>query len=85
MQERVAEEARALLARRRISGRQVGRALYWSPAYLSRRLNGQIPFTVADLEALARFLDVPISAFFPAPAQGVITDTKWTIAPLLAA
>lgn len=69
MQLQVAEEARALLARRRVSGRQIGKMLGWSPAYLSRRLTGQIPFSVADLEALARILRVPISAFFPRFAE----------------
>lgn len=70
VQERVAAEARAQLARRRISGRQVGAMLGWTPAYVSRRLTGQIPFSLSDLEALAMALDIPISE--------LITRREWS-------
>jgi hypothetical protein len=63
VEQRVAAEARAQLARRRISGRQVSAMLGWTPAYVSRRLTGQIPFSLSDLEALAMALDMPISGF----------------------
>lgn len=63
----VAGEVRAQLARQRISGRQAALRLGWTPPYLSRRLIGEIPFDVADLEALAGLLDLPITAFFERP------------------
>lgn len=61
----VAAEVRAELARQRISGRQAARRLGWTQQALSRRLTGDIPFNVADLDALAGLLEVPISTFFP--------------------
>jgi len=64
-QELVAAEVRAELARQRWSGRRAARALGWSQPYLSRRLNGDTPFDVADLAALARLLDTEAAAFFP--------------------
>ena len=60
----VAGEVRAHLARQRISGRQAAIRLGWTAPYLSRRLTGEIPFNVADLEALAVLLDVPVTVFF---------------------
>lgn len=65
MREQVAEEVRALLARRRLSARATARALGWSPMYLSRRMTGTAPFDVDDLAALSALLDVPVTAFFP--------------------
>lgn len=63
--ERVAEEARALLARRQISAREVARLVGWTDNYISRRLTGKIPFDVNDLEMLSRTLGVPVTVFFP--------------------
>ena len=60
----VAAEVRAQLARRRISGRQAAFALGWKQPYIARRLSGDIPFDVNDLDALARLLDIPVTAFF---------------------
>ena len=62
--EQVAEEARALLARRRISGRKAAQTLGWSEFYMSRRLSGKTPFDVNDLAALADLLGVAVTAFF---------------------
>lgn len=61
----IAEEVRAQMARKRISGRQLARTLDWNAMYLSRRLSGQLPFTVADLYRIAAFLEVPLSALLP--------------------
>jgi transcriptional regulator with XRE-family HTH domain len=63
----VAAEVRANLARQRISGRQAALRLGWTPPYLSRRLIGEIPFDVADLQKMADLLDLPVTAFFDAP------------------
>lgn len=77
LQDQVAEEARVQLARRRISGRQIGAKLGWSSAYLSRRLTGHIPFTIADLDALARALDIPVTRLLPRSEDGFITLREW--------
>ena len=76
----VAAEVRAHLARQRLSGRQAAMRLGWTQPYMSRRLTGEIPFDVADLEAIANLLGIPATAFFQrprytgpafAPGQGV--------------
>jgi len=64
LQERVAEEIRALLARRQISARQVAHALGWTDVYISRRLNNRTAFDLHDLEAIASALEIPIGALF---------------------
>jgi transcriptional regulator with XRE-family HTH domain len=63
----VAGEVRAALARQRFSGRQAALRLGWTPPYLSRRLIGEIPFDVADLQAIADLLELPITVFFEQP------------------
>ena len=60
----VADEVRANLARRRISGIQAAKRLGWDQAYMQRRLAGKVAFDVADLGALAELLHVPIASFF---------------------
>lgn len=64
VREQVAEEVRALLARRRLSARAAARLLGWTPNYLSRRMTGVAPFDVDDLAALAKLLSVPVTTFF---------------------
>lgn len=61
----VANEVRAHLARRRLSARQAAFRLGWTQAYISRRMTGDAPFDVADLDQLARLLDVDMSDFLP--------------------
>lgn len=61
----VSGEVRALLARRRISGRKAAMMLGWTAPYLSRRLIGEIPWNLTDLEAVAALLDVAPESFFP--------------------
>lgn len=61
----VAEEVRALMARRRMSGVQVAKAIGRSQAYMWRRLSGETAFDIDDLEALARVLDVDVTSLFP--------------------
>lgn len=66
LQERVSDEMRALLARRRLSARQAASALGWNEMYLYRRLKNQSPFDLNDIEALAHLLEVPVGMFFEA-------------------
>lgn len=54
----VAEEVRALLARRRVSGVQLAARIGCSQPYLSRRLNAEITFDVDDLQRIAEALEV---------------------------
>lgn len=62
----IAEELRAFLARRRISGRQLAAMLGWAPQYLSRRMTGQIPFTMGELYLISQVLDIPLQSLLPA-------------------
>lgn len=63
---RVAEEIRALLARRRISGRQLASALNVSPSWVSYRLTGTQPIDLDDLERIADYLEVEVTDLIPA-------------------
>ena len=59
----VAAEVRAELARRCTPRDEFAKAMEVSPATLGRRLAGDIPFTVNEVERVARFFDLPIEAF----------------------
>lgn len=56
------DEVRAALARRRLSQSDLGQHLGLSQAAVSRRLLGEVPFDIAELAAVAAFLDVPLDA-----------------------
>ena len=77
IEDQIAEEARALLARRRVTGRQITERLGWSSAYLSRRLNGHTPFGISDLEELASMLNIPVTRLLPRSDDGFITLREW--------
>jgi transcriptional regulator with XRE-family HTH domain len=84
----VAGEVRAWLARKQVSGRSAAQKLGMTEIYLNRRLRGVVPFNVVDLAALARLLDIPMTAFFDTPealrmGQGFRTTPSRT--PILAA
>lgn len=64
----VADEVRAVIARRRLSQQAVAEAAGMTQSYLARRLVGVIPFDVTDLERLSRALDVPVASLLPAVA-----------------
>lgn len=61
----VAEEIRAVMARRKITGAQMAKALGVSAAWVSYRVNGSVSPSVADLERIAGFLGVTIVDLFP--------------------
>jgi DNA-binding transcriptional regulator YdaS (Cro superfamily) len=65
LSERVAEEIRALLARRRVTGRELARRLSVSSPWVSQRLTGHTEIGVNDLERIATALDVEITALLP--------------------
>lgn len=68
----VAEEIRALLARRRMSGRQLANALGVSPSWVSYRLTGTQPIDLNDLERIATVLNVPAERLMPQAGRSVV-------------
>jgi len=66
---RVAEEVRALMARRRVSQQTLATALGVSQAAVSRRTTGLVPFSVSQLCVVAEVLEVPVDTLIgTAPA-----------------
>jgi len=63
----VAERIKQMLRNERWTGRSAAVRLGWTVTYLSRRLNGEVPFDVPDLLAIARLLEVEPGAFFEDP------------------
>jgi transcriptional regulator with XRE-family HTH domain len=61
----VAEEIRALMARRRMSGRQLAEKLGVSPSWVSYRLTGERPIDMNDLDLIALHLDVDVHKLLP--------------------
>lgn len=57
-----ADTVRGELARRRIRGRDLARELGWPERTFRRRLSGETPFTVDELVAIARFLDMSVAS-----------------------
>lgn len=57
----IAEEVRAQMARHRVSAVKLGLAIGRSQSYMSRRLTGEVPFDVDDLDGICAALDVPLS------------------------
>lgn len=70
LQEHVAQEIRAELARQRLSGAEVARQFGVSEAWVSRRLSG-LQLDVADVQRFADLLDVPAAQFFPSATASV--------------
>lgn len=73
----VAEEVRALMARRRMSGRQLAAQLGVSPSWVSYRLTGTQPIDVNDLHLIATALGVGVHELLPPPdvaAQAVAPE-----------
>lgn len=61
----VAEEIRALLGRRQMSGAKLARAIDQSEMYVSRRLRGETAFDLDDLERIADVLGVTVADLLP--------------------
>lgn len=67
------------MARRRISGVQLAKRIGRSQAYIWRRLSGETPFDVDDLQALAAVLEVSVVDLFgAAPATPAVAGGVWT-------
>lgn len=69
LSDHVAEELRALLARRRMSGRDLAKRLGTSPSWVSYRLTGTTEIGLTDLERIAAELGVEVADLLPAPAR----------------
>lgn len=64
----VLAEIRAEMGRQQKSGRAVADAMGVTHIYLSRRLTGKVPLSLADLDRIAAVLSAPAAQFLPAPS-----------------
>jgi transcriptional regulator with XRE-family HTH domain len=69
LREHVAEEIRVLLARKRMSGIELGRRIGMKQSTISRRLTGETAFDMDDIEAIADALGVDVSDLMPKTAK----------------
>src|SRR5690554_4433352 len=67
LSERVAEEIRAMLARRRVSGRELARRLGVSSPWVSNRLTGHLEIGLDELQRIADALEVEVADLLPRP------------------
>lgn len=70
LSEQVAEEIRALLGRRRMSGRELARRMGASPSWVNFRLTGAQPINLDDLQRFADALEVDAMDLFPRGLDG---------------
>lgn len=71
----VAEEVRAMMARRRISGRKLAEMLDVSPSWVSYRMTGVTPIGLDDLQRIAAALDAEVADLLPRSNEGRIIVT----------
>lgn len=64
----IAENVRRKMDEHRINQTELGAAAGLSQSALSRRLLGQIPFTIPELDLVAAALEVPVSELISEPA-----------------
>ncbi len=64
--QRVAGQIRSILGRRQLSRRWLAGEIGMPVTSMNRRLRGEQPFTVDELTAVARVLEVPTTSLFPA-------------------
>ncbi|MEV4271978.1 helix-turn-helix domain-containing protein [Micromonospora aurantiaca (nom. illeg.)] len=65
LRHQVAEEIRAQLGRKQMSGAKLARAIDQSEMYVSRRLRGETAFDLDDLERIADVLGVTVTDLMP--------------------
>jgi transcriptional regulator with XRE-family HTH domain len=63
---RIAQAIRAEMLRQNLTQQELADKLGWTQRRVSYRLTGDQPIDVAELEAVARVLGVPLSALIPA-------------------
>jgi transcriptional regulator with XRE-family HTH domain len=71
----VAEEVRALMARRQVTAVELADRIGRSRTYVGRRLHGETAFDVDDLENIARVLAVEVADLMP-PVKAA-TNAGW--------
>lgn len=76
--ESLAEEVRAVMARKRRRGTELGSVLGLSQSAASRRMSGETPLSVDELLAIAEWLDVPFTDLIPAKAKQV-NGSPWSL------
>lgn len=69
LDERVPSRIRSELRRRRMSQAALARELGRTENFISRRLRGEVSFSVDDLDQVARALDVPLENLVAPPGQ----------------
>jgi transcriptional regulator with XRE-family HTH domain len=69
LSEQAAEEIRAWMGRRRVTGAMLARTLGVSTAWVSYRLSGKQPIDLNDLEAIATVLGVEVIDLLPKPPR----------------
>lgn len=69
LDEMVGATIRAELARRRFTATDATVSLNRSRQYISRRLTGELSFTLADLDGIARFLGISLTSLLPDTAS----------------
>jgi transcriptional regulator with XRE-family HTH domain len=65
--EAVLGEIRAEMGRQQKTGRAVAEAMGVTHVYVSRRLSGKVPLSLADLDRFAAALSVPAIDLIPRP------------------
>lgn len=65
LRERVAEEVRALMARKMMTGAELATAIGRSPMYVSRRVRGEVAFDLDDMQRLAEVFGIEVGALLP--------------------
>ena len=81
LRDRVAEEVRAQLARRRMSASKLGKELGVSQTYVWRRLTGETALDLNDLEAIAGVLGVEVADLLPADLRRTLQTKGGTLPP----
>ena len=76
IQQLAAEEIRVLLARRRMSAAELARRIGQKPQALSRRMIGDIPFDLHDLEVIANALGVEVKDLIAGDGSGADTTRR---------
>jgi DNA-binding Xre family transcriptional regulator len=72
----VAGEVRAMMGRKRVTGRQLAQQLNVSHMWISYRLTETTPIQLDDLERIADALDVEVAELLPTPARRTVNKTS---------
>lgn len=65
----IPDKVRGVAAEKRYSQQRIAATLGLSRTSVVERFNGRVPFTADELLALSLHLNVPISRFYPTPAE----------------